>query len=278
MKQNEFFNSQTKRFWSNVRLISESVGYTIRKQNTIKTPTFEDIIQCYKDKDLKTSNFTRDGKNPTEFGTELLEYFDYRATVLNDDVQHNLMDAKEAEKAYSKLLREINPPSELLPQNKQKGEMKKPAYFTSIVNMLIYKEIGSEFDHDPRNLTLVTKNDEPVRTLARRVDGAYPASKNPIAIWEIKEYYYTTTFGSRVADGVYESLLDGLELEDLFDDEKIKVLHYLMVDARYTWWECGKSYLCRLIDMLNMKYVDEIFFGKELIEDFPSVIKSWKKK
>ena len=32
-----------------------------------------------------------------------------------------------------------------------------------------------------------------------------------MALWEIKEYYYTTTFGSRVADGVYETLLDGLE-------------------------------------------------------------------
>jgi hypothetical protein len=39
-----------------------------------------------------------------------------------------------------------------------------------------------------------------------------PGTVNPIAIWEIKEYYYTTTFGSRVADGVYETLLDGMEL------------------------------------------------------------------
>jgi len=28
-------------------------------------------------------------------------------------------------------------------------------------------------------------------------------------------YYYTTTFGSRVEDGVYETLLDGMELEEL---------------------------------------------------------------
>ena len=38
---------------------------------------------------------------------------------------------------------------------------------------------------------------------------------NPIAVWELKEYYYTTTFGSRVADGIYETLLDGMELEDM---------------------------------------------------------------
>ena len=66
----------------------------------------------------------------------------------------------------------------------------------------------------------------PVRTLARRVDGAFPSSINPVAIWEVKEYYYTTTFGSRVADGIYESLLDGLELEELKEHENIEVKHY----------------------------------------------------
>ena len=35
------------------------------------------------------------------------------------------------------------------------------------------------------------------------------------ARWEIKEYYGTTTLGSRVADGVYETMLDGLELREL---------------------------------------------------------------
>ncbi|MGO8748481.1 MAG: hypothetical protein ACLQNE_21100 [Thermoguttaceae bacterium] len=34
-------------------------------------------------------------------------------------------------------------------------------------------------------------------------------------------YPIPTTFGSRVADGVYETLLDGMELEELRDHEKI---------------------------------------------------------
>lgn len=74
----------------------------------------------------------------------------------------------------------------------------------------------------------------PLRTLARRVDGAFPCAINPIAVWEIKEYYHTTTFGSRVADGVYETLLDGLELEELRTSEGIDVKHYLILDDRYT--------------------------------------------
>jgi hypothetical protein len=98
-----------------------------------------------------------------------------------------------------------------------------------------------------------------------------------MAVWEIKEYYYTTTFGSRVADGVYESLLDGLELEEIRADTKgkIDIKHYLMVDAHYTWWIKGRSYLCRIIDMLHMGYVDEVLFGSEVSERIPAIVKGW---
>jgi hypothetical protein len=88
--------------------------------------------------------------------------------------------------------------------------------------------------YDPHKLTVVTREGSPLRTLARRIDGAFPSAVNPIAIWEVKEYYYTTTFGSRVADGVYESLLDGMELQELRHVGGIHVRHYLMVDAKYT--------------------------------------------
>jgi len=54
------------------------------------------------------------------------------------------------------------------------------------------------------------------------------------------DQYYTTTFGSRVADGVYETLVDGMELEDLRISEGINVLHYLIVDDHFTWWDCGR--------------------------------------
>jgi hypothetical protein len=160
--------------------------------------------------------------------------------------------------------------------NKQKGKKRTPAYLTGIINMLIEANAeGLPCDYDPHKLTVVTRDGSPLRTLARRVDGAFPSAVNPIAIWEVKEYYYTTTFGSRVADGVYESLLDGMELEELRRVGGIQVKHYLMVDAKYTWWDCGKSYLCRLIDMLHMGYVDEILFGKEVFEGVPRLVKEW---
>ena len=129
-------------------------------------------------------------------------------------------------------------------------------------------------DYDPRTLTTVTKNRRPLRTLARRVDGAYPGPVNPIAVWEIKEYYYTTTFGSRVADGIYETLLDGIELEELRSIGP-DVKHYLFVDGYKTWWEDGKSYLCRLVDSLHMEYVGEVLFGREVLDRVPQLAEEW---
>jgi len=136
---------------------------------------------------------------------------------------------------------------------------------------------GLECCYDPRKLTTITSHGVPVRTLVRRVDGAFPSTVNPIAVWEIKEYYYTTTFGSRVADGIYETLLDGMELEDLRKEEQVDIKHYIMLYARYTWWDCGRSYLCRVIDMLHMGYVDEVLFGREVIDRLPMLVRDWVK-
>ncbi len=148
-----------------------------------------------------------------------------------------------------------------------------------MINMLIEVAAkGKDCNYDPRALTTVTGNRVPLRTFARRMDGAFPSVVNPIAVWEIKEYYYTMTFGSRVADGVYETLLDGMEIEELATAEGIDVLHYLMIDAHYTWWECGKSYLCRIVDMLHMGYVDEVLVGREIFSRLPSLVNSWGEK
>jgi len=38
-----------------------------------------------------------------------------------------------------------------------------------------------------------------------------------------------------------------------------------MVDAQFTWWVQGKAYLCRIVDMLHMRYVDEVLFGHEVV-------------
>lgn len=279
MKANPKFMSQPKHFWANVRTISQAVGYTERGAGVIKIPTISDIKTKFSELGLSYAHLVN-GNQLTEMGTILIEYFKHRADSLNLGVKINLMNKDSAEQLFNEVFDSIPEDQQatlVLPMNKQKGDKKKPAFLTGLVNMLIHmnKPVNLTCDYDPRSLTTVTFNELPLRTLSRRVDGAFPSTINPVAIWEIKEYYYTTTFGSRVADGVYETLLDGMELEELREHEGIKVHHVLVLDDYFTWWECGRSYLCRIIDMLHMGYVDEVIFGKEVIERIPALTKEW---
>jgi hypothetical protein len=274
MQANKAFQRLDKRFWANVRSISEALGYTDKKTKQIRIYSDADMIKTMHKIGLTSDHLFTDGKL-TELGGMLQAYFIYRAEVLNNFAEPRLMDAEQASQVFLEHRARLNPNAPI-PMNKQKGEKKAPAYLTGLVNMLIEAHINDlPCDYNPKRLTTITRANAPLRTLARRVDGCFPDSTNPIAIWEIKEYYYTTTFGSRVADGVYETLLDGLELEELREHEGIDIQHLLIIDSHYTWWECGKSYLCRIIDMLNMGYVDEVLFGYEVVERLPQIVQGW---
>lgn len=277
MKADKRFLCQPPTFWANVRAISETLGYTQRGTQTIKVPTLEQMIVAMETRGLGIRHFVSNDLKLTTFGKTLSRYFSYRAHVLNDYAEPRLMNAERAKAVFQRLKRELKPSSNCpMPMNKQKGSKKAKAYLTCMVNMIIEANARrAECDYDPRTLTIITKDGKPVRTLARRVDGAFPSTVNPIAVWEIKEYYYTTTFGSRVADAVYETLLDGMELAELREHEKVSVLHYLIIDAHYTWWDCGRSYLCRIIDALHMGYLDEVLFGYEVVERLPALVRKW---
>lgn len=272
MRPEARFLMQPKSFWAYVRSVSEVVGYSAG--GWIFAPSFEQIVGALDVLGLSSDEVSEDGV-PTAKGQMLLDYFEHRAGVLNDQAPSLLMDADDAAVEFWVMYEQLDP-SCPLPMNKQKGEKRTHAFLTGMVNMQIEAHAGEYgCDYDPRRLTTVTRNGYPIRTFARRVDGAFPAAVNPIAVWEIKEYYYTTTFGSRVAGGVYESLLDGLEIEELREHEGIDVKHYLMVDGRYTWWHSGKSYLCRLVDLLHMGYADEVLFGREVITEMPRLVAEW---
>jgi hypothetical protein len=275
MKANREFANLPKSFWGSVRSVSQKVGYSIRGQNLVKVPTIIEIGQAFEDLHLDPSAIVKDGEE-TQLAKQLTAYFEYRADILNTYVEPRLMNVERAKNEYQKLYNTLKPTCPI-PMNKQKGDKQKIAYLTAIINILVEKHSQKwPCDYDPRQLTTITKDGSPVRTLTRRWDGAVPSPVNPIAIWEIKEYYYTTTFGSRISDGVYTSLLDGMELKELYENERIEVLHYLMVDAYDTWWGKGKSYLCRLVDMINMGYVDEVLFGYEVIERLPKLVRQWQ--
>ncbi len=280
MKPNKEFLAKPKSFWAYVRSISQQGGYTVKgkgaaNKGKIKIPSVIEMAACLEQLGLDSSSVCSSSGMASDLGLALHKYFSHRAAALNDEMPSQLMRAAEAKAAYEELysIRDYTCP---FPMNKQKASMRAPAYLTCMVNMIIENALGGmECNYNPLALTTVTAARNPVRTLARRVDGAFPSVVNPKAIWEVKEYYYTTSFGSRIADGIYETMLDGMELEELRLSENIDVKHYLMIDGYETWWEQGKSYLCRIVDMLHMGYVDEVLVGREVPRLLPNIAKGW---
>lgn len=255
-------------------MINQKVGYTNRGIGTIKVPSIQDIKSAYDKLGLDSSKIVLNNK-ATAFGSLLIEYFQFRADFLTNHIEPNLQTLAQAKALFTKLKADLNPTCPE-PLNKQKGEKKGPAYFTSTINMLIEANSkGYDCNYDPKELSAFTDNNFPIRSLSRRVDGSFPNVINPIALWEIKEYYYTTTFGSRVADGVYETQLDGYELNEVREHLGRTIHHCLMIDDHNTWWAMGKSYLCRICDMLHMGLVTEVIFGKEVETRIPLLVKEW---
>lgn len=282
MQPNKKFENLPPEFWANIKLLNQRLGYTFRKskknpQGGFVIPTIEQIEKVFAKEGLSTKELIAKDKF-TAFGKSVVDYMDYRGDLLTNSVEPNLLNKGQAKELFYQVKAKLNPTCPL-PMNKQTKEKKDYAFLTGIVNMLIENSIeGRECNYDPKELTALTENKLPIRTLSRRVDGAFPAVIDPIAIWEIKEYYYTTTFGSRVADGVYETQLDGLELNEVELNTGRKVYHYLFVDDYFTWWVKGRSYLCRIVDSLHMGLVDEVLFGKQVVDRLPQLAASWVKK
>lgn len=263
-----------------VKFVSETLGYTqrgrTRADSRVKTYCHTELYSLFNSHGLNIDDDTV---------SCIISYSQKHAALLNDVVQHNLMTAEQAEVEFYRLY-EIAVRNHFqckLPMNKQSGAMKKVNYFSAIINILTEMTIRESnlcpgqlgFNDDPRGLIyLMDDAHQLVGASSRRFDGALPGIINPVMVWEIKEYYYATTFGSRVADGVYETQLDGFELNEIYNRTGHKIKHVFMVDAYKTWWVDGKSYLCRIIDALNAGLVDEAIFGREVLTRWPIVINS----
>ena len=268
MRANPSFLGKSPQFWAYAKFVSEQVGYSKRKEGRLRTYTDHEIFLGLNEAHLQIDEGLL---------SDIVAYLNWRATALNTQVEPALMNRDQAAEAYRQVfltLRPTKPP----PMNKQKGEKRHPAYLSAIVAAIAENVVGPNgFVDDTRKLAIVTGANGLEDIFSRRFDGALPDTINPKAVWEIKEYYGTTTFGSRVADGVYETLLDGYEIEGVYSRTGRKIAHFLFIDDKYTWWDCGKSYLCRMVDMLHTKHVDEIFFGREVLTDWRSRLEALQK-
>lgn len=274
MKAFEDFKNYDPSFWAFVKFVSEKLGYSLRGARSVKSYTYDEIERLCRNNNVQMDKMTI---------KQVVKYSQMRAELLNEFVENRLMTAEKASQLYNdwQSLHRMNNYLCKLPMNKQKGEKRQVAYFTALINIIAEKTIREitgktnelGFDDDPRGLAYSIDNGKIIGASSRRFDGAYPSITNPKIVWEIKEYYYATTFGSRIADAVYETQLDGYEFDELYRRTGRKVYHVLFIDAYKTWWEDGKSYLCRLIDALNSGVVDEIIVGEEVLTRWEQLLK-----
>ena len=238
MKAFKEFRREDKSFWFFIRFISEKLGYS--RKGIVLTYTVEQIEKlCEKE----------------------------------NTIEKNLMDVDEAKQIFEEMRNSGKYKCKLI-MNKQRKEIKKVNYFTAIITMIAEEMLGGdeEFNPDPRGLVYLLNNRKIIGASSRRFDGAYPSIYNPKIVWEIKEYYYSKSFGSRVADAVYEAELDGYEFNEIYDRTGQQVYHVMFIDSHYTFWGQGKSYLCRFIDTLNMGLIDELIVGKEVLTRWREVL------
>lgn len=273
MRAFEEYRFQPSAFWALIKFVSETLGYTSR-EHKVSTYTISELEHLFKYYNMSIDD---------QLIADVKNYCDYRADVLNNFVRLRLMDKETAQSCFENIYscyfkKDLKCK---IPMNKQKGDMKTVNYFTAIINMLTEMTIKDSsgynetlgFDDDPRGLVYVWDHkNNVIGASSRRFDGAYPSIMNPRVVWEIKEYYYSTTFGSRVADGVYETQLDGHEFLEIANRTGYKITHVFFIDGYRTWWLQGKPYLCRIVDMLNSGLVDEVIFGDEVFERWPALL------
>jgi hypothetical protein len=91
MKADQRFLKQPKRFWANVRTISQELGYTERGTGQIKIHSLAEVASALAKLGLNTEHVATATGKPTVFGKTLVAYFQHRAAVLNSFVEPRLI-------------------------------------------------------------------------------------------------------------------------------------------------------------------------------------------
>ena len=166
MKPDVRFLHKDPIFWANVKSISQLVSYS--KGEQIKVPGIEEIKARLPVVGLTFKHILDENGALTGMGNDLLDYFQYRANVINNDVKANLMRVDEAARIFVPLFLEYHQKLGFKSdssRNKQRGDKAGPAFFTNIINILIEMNAeGFGCNFNPQQLTSFTYDNMPLRT------------------------------------------------------------------------------------------------------------------
>jgi hypothetical protein len=271
MHANEDFQGRGRKFWSYVRLVSEQTGYQPHGDELVKEYDAEDLQETVKETGINAEPILGGfSEQTTNLGNDVLNYLNYRSKQVEVALD-KIRPRDQAMDEFEEFSKEFEMDTEQL--NKQGSS--QPLIFANSVNLVLEKETGVDFNPNPRMLPTVLDEDKDLQmTLPKWPDGAFPTARNPRAIWEVKEFYSSTSFGSRIADAIYEIMLFHEELSTLHNETGQEIELYLMTDG-YEAWQNGVSYICRIIDILNMGYIDATIFGEEVFTQWPDIVDNW---
>ncbi|WP_158786540.1 DUF7687 domain-containing protein [Streptomyces sp. NRRL F-5065] len=156
---------------------------------------------------------------------------------------------------------------------KLEGYHKSSKALVNTVDAIVYRECrktGVPVDTNPQSRAALV-SDEHIWVSPRRLDGAIPDLLNPVALWEIKEYWGKTGGGSKMSDAIYELHLVGLELRMFEDEFNIHVNHYAIIDGK-DQWNSRKSDVRRAVDLLYSGILDELVVGREVLTEWPRIV------
>lgn len=153
------------------------------------------------------------------------------------------------------------------------GYHASPKVLVNTVDAVIYRECKKAnvpVNTNPQSRAALL-SDEHIWVSPRRLDGALPDLLNPVALWEIKEYWGKTGGGSKMSDAIYELHLVGLELRMFEAEFGVHVNHYAILDG-LEQWRARKSDVRRTVDLLYMGLLDEVVVGSEVISEWPRIV------
>jgi len=272
MLSNDDFQGRGREFWAYVRLVSEQAGYQPHGDELVKKYDLDDLRKTVEKTEINADPILGGfSECTTNLGNEVRDYLNYRSEQVEIALDR-IRTRDQAVEEFEEFSEGFVMDTEQL--NKQGSN--QPLVFANSVNLVLEKETGIEFDPNPRMLPTVLDSDRNLQmTLPKWPDGAFPTARNPRAIWEVKEFYSSTTFGSRIADAIYEIMLFHEELNTLHEETGREVELYLMTDG-YEAWQKGISYICRIVDILNMGYIDAAIFGEDVFTQWPDIVGEWE--
>lgn len=223
---------------------------------------------------LKTESAAKVGKIKLKLEGDvaslLVDYLGFRSTLWS--AGDKLLRTEEEATAYCKKKFNEVPKTTQTKNLDHHQSSKSMVLTTTRLAEAVCTEFGVTIEPNPQRRCVWVANEQ-LHVTARNLDGAVPGLVDPFLVWEIKEYWGTTSGGSKMSDAVYECALVGRELRDFEKRTKLHVEHGVLLDGK-AQWTARKSDLLRFYDLYYQGLIDMLVVGREIETEWQPFVKS----